>query len=254
MYANTYGFDLLTAFGNLPGVTGTTGAIGHTGPTGPTGPTGATGALGDTGPQGDPGGPTGATGPQGAAGPQGAQGPQGDVGPQGDLGPTGPQGTGLTGPTGPAGPTGAPGAGGGLINGIVLVVSSPSTYSTGATNWLTFGDEPGSDVGTDPPSVAGGFATINATGWYRLFAQFNLGNNSTGSNFTLFFANTSTPSDSVDGGPGGFYSYPASTSRFSYWIETTAYLTAADVIGLRLTPFSSSAQVTNLRGGIQRLF
>lgn len=94
---------------------------------------------------------------------------------------------------------------------------------------------------------------INASGWYRCFAQVRLGNTSTASDVVLYFALSTDPTNSIDGGPGVFYSYPASALRYSYWIEANAYLTAGDIVGLRITPLSADAQVVSLYGGFQRI-
>jgi len=141
----------------------------------------------------------------------------------------------------------------GLINQQLISVTSPSTYPTPTANWLLFGEVAGSGVGTSPPTLSGVGSVINATGWYRCFAQVRLGNTSTASDFVLYFALSTDPTNSIDGGPGVVYAYPASGLRYSYWIEANAYLTAGDIVGLRITPLSADAQVVSLYGGFQRI-
>lgn len=147
----------------------------------------------------------------------------------------------------------AGGGGAGLINQQLISVTSASTYPQPTANWLLFGEVAGSGVGTSPPTLSGVGSVINATGWYRCFAQVRLGNTTTASDFVLYFALSTDPTNSIDGGPGVIYSYPASGLRYSYWIEANAYLTAGDIVGLRITPLSADAQVVSLRGGFQRI-
>lgn len=141
----------------------------------------------------------------------------------------------------------------GLINQQLISVTSSSTYPTPSTNWLVFGEVASSGVGTSPPTLSGVGSVINATGWYRCFAQVRLGNTSTAGDFTLFFALSTDPTNSIDGGSGIVNSYPASSLRNAYWIEANAFLTSGDIVGLRITPLSSDAQVVSLRGGFQRI-
>ena len=147
----------------------------------------------------------------------------------------------------------AGGAGAGLINQQLITVTHPSTYPTPTANWLLFGEVAGSRVGTSPPKLSGIGSVINATGWYRCFAQVRLGNTTTPSDFVLYFALSTDPTNSIDGGPGVIYSYPASSLRYTYWIEANAYLTTGDIVGLRITPLSADAQVVSLYGGFQRI-